>query len=189
MIRQEETAGGWQPLSTQIVHFGGDCRETVVHRGSSLKKYPSSNIHTLTQRGANHTLHLPLCVGRLGRPCGAGGGGLSGWVVILPSSSSLTSLAAVRPSSLRFFSMALLRSRAALSSALKVHPMVREHSLIALRRPGSTAETEKRAAKRQKKKKNQRENKQLALLETYAWKQTTQRLFFSLFSVCVCVTW
>lgn len=59
---------------------------------------------------------------------------------LLPSSSSLTSFAAVRPSSLRFFSMALLRSRAALSSALRVHPMVREHSLITLPVQGSQGE-------------------------------------------------
>lgn len=43
----------------------------------------------------------------------------------LPSSSNLTSLAALIPSSLRFFSMALLRSRAARSSALNVHPIAR----------------------------------------------------------------
>lgn len=42
----------------------------------------------------------------------------------LPSRSNFTSLAALMPSSLRFFSIALLRSRAALSSALRVHPMV-----------------------------------------------------------------
>lgn len=63
------------------------------------------------------------------------------WGLVLPSSSSFTSLAAVRPSSLRFFSMALLRSRAALSSALRVHPMVREHSLMAL--TGSTAKNKR----------------------------------------------
>lgn len=44
---------------------------------------------------------------------------------VLPSSSSFTSFAAVTPSSFRFFSMALLLSRAARSSALSVHPMSR----------------------------------------------------------------
>lgn len=43
----------------------------------------------------------------------------------LPSSSNLTSLAALIPSSFRFFSIALLRSRAARSSALNVHPIAR----------------------------------------------------------------
>ncbi len=43
----------------------------------------------------------------------------------LPSSSNLTSLAALTPSSFRFFSIALLRSRAARSSALNVHPIAR----------------------------------------------------------------
>ncbi len=43
----------------------------------------------------------------------------------LPSSSNLTSLARLTPSSFRFFSIALLRSRAARSSALKVHPIAR----------------------------------------------------------------
>lgn len=38
----------------------------------------------------------------------------------------MTSLAATSPSSFRFFSMALLRSRAARSSALSVHPMFPE---------------------------------------------------------------
>lgn len=48
-----------------------------------------------------------------------------GWLPrSLPSRSNFTSLAALMPSSLRFFSIALLRSRAALSSALRVHPMV-----------------------------------------------------------------
>lgn len=68
---------------------------------------------------------------------------------LLPSSSSLTSLAAVSPSSFRFLSMALLRSRAALSSALRVHPMVREHSLIALPVPGSTEEIKRDGGKKE----------------------------------------
>lgn len=76
-------------------------------------------------------------------PCLCRGSTALRWGLLLPSSSSFTSLAAVRPSSLRFFSMALLRSRAALSSALRVHPMVREHSLNALPIPGSTAEMQR----------------------------------------------
>lgn len=47
----------------------------------------------------------------------------AGEAILLPSRSNLTSLAATIPSSFRFFSMALLRSRAARSSALSVHPM------------------------------------------------------------------
>lgn len=105
--------------------------------------------------------------------------------MILPSSSSLTSLAAVRPSSLRFFSMALLRSRAALSSALKVHPMVREHSLIALRRPGSTAETEKGAAKKQKKKSNRKETAGFAGNLCVEGNKQRREFFFSFLCVCV----
>lgn len=42
----------------------------------------------------------------------------------LPSSSSLTSLAAFSPSSRRFLSIILLRSTAALSSVLSVHPIL-----------------------------------------------------------------
>lgn len=57
--------------------------------------------------------------------CGVAGVGRWGWQPrSLPSRSNFTSLAALMPSSLRFFSIALLRSRAALSSALRVHPMV-----------------------------------------------------------------
>lgn len=55
----------------------------------------------------------------------SGRGRGAGWLPrSLPSRSNFTSLAALMPSSLRFFSIALLRSRAALSSALRVHPMV-----------------------------------------------------------------
>mgnify|MGYP001794640524 FL=1 len=42
----------------------------------------------------------------------------------LPNKSSLISLAACIPSSLRFFSIALLLSMACLSSALSVHPIM-----------------------------------------------------------------
>lgn len=48
----------------------------------------------------------------------------------LPSRSNFTSFAAVIPSSFRFFSIALLLSKAALSSALSVHPMVRRPSAL-----------------------------------------------------------
>ena len=46
----------------------------------------------------------------------------------LPKSKSFTSLAALSPSALRFLSIILLRSTAALSSALNVHPIFRRLS-------------------------------------------------------------
>lgn len=88
----------------------------------------------------NHTLHPPDTKHFIPQPWLCRVQGREFNRRLLPSSSSFTSLAAVSPSSLRFFSMALLRSRAALSSALRVHPMVREHSLMAVPVPGSTEE-------------------------------------------------
>lgn len=44
----------------------------------------------------------------------------------LPSSNNLTSLSARTLSAFKFLSMALLRARAALSSALKVQPILEE---------------------------------------------------------------
>jgi hypothetical protein len=71
---------------------------------------------------ANSGTRFPRAQVGLGTVAGVEG---RGWLPrSLPSRSNFTSLAALMPSSLRFFSIALLRSRAALSSALSVHPMV-----------------------------------------------------------------
>lgn len=55
---------------------------------------------------------------------------------VSPSSSSLTSLAALTPSSFRFFSICLLLSSAALSSALRVQPMTARGSRVRRERGG-----------------------------------------------------
>lgn len=100
---------------------------------------PPTHTHPRARAHA-HTPHLPTAPGLISQPWRYQPRRSALTPSLLPSSSSLTSLAAVRPSSFRFFSMALLRSRAALSSALRVHPMVREHSLIECRY-GSTEES------------------------------------------------
>lgn len=84
-----------------------------------------------SMRGVGAPGHTVVPTPGPGLPWGKSGGGTAarvegrGWLPrSLPSRSNFTSLAALMPSSLRFFSIALLRSRAALSSALRVHPMV-----------------------------------------------------------------
>lgn len=82
--------------------------------------------------------------------------------------------------------MALLRSRAALSSALKVHPMVKEHSLIALMRLGSTAETD--SGERKKKKEVEKKKKARLLKGEGEKKNLEQNSLYSVFFKLFCAT-
>ena len=99
---------------------GGRCRGTGVRHAKEWAIVGTSwcQLAGLVSPGASGVRGL------VGRCRVAGVEGLGWQPRSLPSRSNFTSLAALMPSSLRFFSIALLRSRAARSSALRVHPMV-----------------------------------------------------------------